>query len=81
MATPSSYLITIFFREPDYELRVGAKPEPYSVSYRLQAASKEDAERLALDEFRRQASASHVSWTRVVEKVESRPVGPDENQP
>jgi hypothetical protein len=76
----STYVITIFFREPSYELRVGAKAEPYSASYRIQAGSKEESERLALEAFRWQESNSHVSWGREVEKIESRLVTPEESQ-
>lgn len=76
----STYIVTIFYREPSYELRAGIKEEPYSGSYRIQAGSQEESERLALEQFRRQENGSQVSWTRVVEKVESRLATPEENQ-
>jgi hypothetical protein len=76
----STYIVTIFFREPSYELRAGAKSEPYSAAYRIQAGSKEESERLALEAFRSQERGSNVSWGRVVEKIESRLATPEESR-
>jgi hypothetical protein len=80
MDVGSTYIITVSFREPTYELRAGAKSEPYSAFYRIKARSKEEAERLAMEEFRRMEKNSRVSWTRVVEKIECRLATPEENQ-
>jgi hypothetical protein len=70
MSSGTDYVVKITYREPTYELRSGAKENPFSASFRIRAESREAAERLALDEFRRQEQASFVSWSRVIEKIE-----------
>jgi hypothetical protein len=73
MSSKSEFLVTVTYREPSYELRAGAKPKPFVASFRISAETGEEAERLAVEEFQRQEQSSFVSWSRVIEKVESAP--------
>jgi hypothetical protein len=64
------YTVTIVYREPMYEVYAGAKAEPYTVSYPIEAESEADAKEKALDWFKTLEANSHVGWHRVVERVD-----------
>ena len=66
------FLVTVFYREPTYEQRVGDKAEPYRWTYRIAASTDRLAERAALAEFRRVASRSGSGWIRRVVRVDVR---------
>lgn len=80
MASKSEYRVTITYREPSYELRAGTKPKPFVASFHISAETNEEAERLAVEEFQKQEQASFVSWSRVIEKVESAPASGAEGE-
>jgi hypothetical protein len=61
-----TYLVTIEYREPTYELRAGAKPRPYGWTYEIVAADESAARESALEEFRWVTRASSVGWIREV---------------
>jgi hypothetical protein len=66
---PRSFVVTIAFREPTFELHGGRRPTLYSGSFVVVAESEEDAVRLALAEFRRLEALSWVGWSRHVESL------------
>ncbi len=74
MNTETEYEVTIFYREPSYELRNGRKKDPYTGDYRVRTDTKEKAKELALKQFEEQGDAALVSWIRVVESIRVRKV-------
>ena len=64
------YVVTIYFREPTFEARIGRKERPYRVSYDVTAASVERAEQSAIAQFEQTALDSWVSWVRQIVRVE-----------
>jgi hypothetical protein len=65
------FQVTVWYREPTYELVAGPKPEPYFCSYVVTAVDAEHARRIALREFDTIARLSSVGWIRKVVKVEA----------
>lgn len=67
----SRFQVTIWYREPTYELVVGPKPEPYFCTYVVTALDSEHASRLAMREFDELARLSSVGWVRHVVRIEA----------
>jgi len=65
-----AFLVEIQYREPSYERRHGARPNPYRWRYRIYARSGEMAVEMALQEFREIAQLSSSGWSREVVAVE-----------
>ena len=68
--TQDTYRVRIHYREPTYELYVGAKNRSYRWTYKTRADSPQQAKSRALHEFFRMAQISGVSWSRQVVLVE-----------
>ncbi len=75
------FVVEIQYREPGYELRFGARAQPYRFRYRLEAASAELAAGLAMSEFRQITEISRVGWIRDVVQVLVIPVVDDGGSP
>jgi hypothetical protein len=67
-----TYLVTIEYREPTYELRVGPKTRPFGWTYEIVAADESSARESALREFWWVTRASSVGWVREVVGVHVR---------
>lgn len=61
-----AYHVRILYREPTYELEAGAKKDPYSWTYRIEADTEEAAIARALSDFREMERHSSVGWVRVI---------------
>ena len=69
MDQPDSYVVTIPYREPSYELRHGGPPKkPYSATYEVQAASPEEAIDVAVQRFEQKALDSGASGQREIQR-------------
>lgn len=68
------FLVEIHYREPGYELRHGARREPYRFRYRVEATTEAAAVAHALAELERISAISAVGWIREVVGVEVIPV-------
>jgi hypothetical protein len=68
-----TYRVTIYYREPTYELAAGRRAEPYSWTFEVEAFSADSARREALREFDELARISSVGWVRRVERVLTEP--------
>ena len=66
------FRVRICYREPTCELRTGAKDEPYSTTYEVEAWTEELAARTALCRFHESADLSSVGWVHEVASVEVR---------
>lgn len=64
------YRVTVSYREPTYEARSGARPNPFRWTYAISAESEEQARASALREFRHTTEMSSVGWSRVVVGVD-----------
>jgi hypothetical protein len=71
-----AFLVRILYREPTYELEAGAKKDPYSWTYRIEADTEERSISLALEEFRAMERQSSVGWIRVICGTEVSPAPP-----
>lgn len=71
---PTQFIVEIHYREPGYELRYGARDQPFRFRYRIDASSEESARSYALEEFRRISEMSSVGWIRDVVCVDVMPV-------
>jgi hypothetical protein len=67
--TTERYLVTVYYREPTYELFSGAKAEPYHWTFEVEADDVEAAKRESLRQFRELASVSSVGWIRRIVSV------------
>ncbi len=66
----SIFIVEVRYREPSYEIRHGARAEPYRFRYRLEAPSEHAAIASVVAEFERMNVLSSVGWTRqIVELV------------
>ena len=72
------YRVTVSYREPDYEARVGPRLNPYRWTYTIVADGEEQARLSALLEFRQMTMLSSVGWHRVVVGVDVAPALPVE---
>ena len=61
-----TYLVTIEYREPTYELRTGPRERPYDWTYEIVASDEAAARESALREFWWVTRASNVGWIREV---------------
>lgn len=68
------YAVTVFYREPTFEQRVGRQGEPYQFTFELLAGSEQAAILAATERFWDMARLSSVSWVREILRVEARPV-------
>lgn len=59
-------VVDISYREPSYESRNGARPNPYRWRYVVDAETVDRATRLAIVEFRRIETMSSVGWCREI---------------
>jgi hypothetical protein len=66
-----AYRVTIYYREPTYELFSGKKADPYSWTFEVEAASAQTAELEALRQFDEMARSSSVGWVRRIVRVET----------
>jgi hypothetical protein len=66
-----TYRVTVYYREPTYELAHGKKEEPYSWTYLIAAASADLARAEAVRQFKEIARLSSVAWIRRVERIET----------
>lgn len=71
---PTQFIVEIQYREPGYELRHGARDEPFRFRYRINASGEDSAKWYALEEFRRISAMSSVGWIRDVVGVDVIPV-------
>lgn len=65
----ATYKVTVYYKEPTYELATGSVREPYIWICSVLAVDAEDAQRLALREFDETARLSGVGWARHVVQV------------
>ena len=66
---PRTFVVTIAYREPTFELHGGRGPTLYSGTFVVVAETEDDAVRVALGEFRRLEALSWVGWSRDVESL------------
>ena len=64
------YVVEIQYREPTYELRVGPKKHPYSMTYKIHTTSEDSAAAKAIAEFERITEVSSVGWIREIVDVD-----------
>lgn len=67
------FLVTIRYREPEFEARLGGVSHPYSWTYRIAAVNADRAAAIGVREFEATARASSVSWRRDIVSVTARP--------
>jgi hypothetical protein len=67
------YKVTVYYREPTYELATGPRAEPYSWTFEIEALSAEAARNEAMRQFDELARISSVGWVRRVERVVTDP--------
>jgi hypothetical protein len=67
----SPFQVTIWYREPTYELVNGPKDDPYFWTQIVFAVDPEHACRLALREFEQMARLSNVGWIRKILRVDT----------
>jgi hypothetical protein len=60
------FLVTLSYREPTYAQRRGLDPKTHHRTYRVIAASPDDAIVMAHDLFYREVVASNVGWAREI---------------
>jgi hypothetical protein len=63
------FRVTIHYREPSYEASAERPPTVYRWTYLVRAGGVGEAERVAIDEFKRTEQQSSVGWVRVVTGV------------
>ena len=62
--------VLVVYTEPEFQRRTANAPAEYSYVYAdVEALSPDDAVRIALEDFRRTARLSRVSWRRNVERI------------
>jgi hypothetical protein len=64
-----TFIVTIAYREPTFELHIGRGPTLYSGTFVVVSENEDDAVALALSEFRRVEALSWVGWSRAVESL------------
>lgn len=64
-----SFRITIYYREPTYELVAGRKKHPYSWTWEVVAQDESAARAQAMRQFEDLARRSSVGWVRRIEGV------------
>ena len=68
-----AFRVTVYYREPSYELAAGYKSAPYAWTYEIDAADAAAAETEALRRFDEMARSSSVGWVRRIVRVDTRP--------
>ena len=69
MDQPDSYVVTIPYREPSYELRHGGPPKnPYRATYTVQAANPDEAIDMAVRRFEQKALDSGAPGQREIQR-------------
>ncbi len=63
------YRVTIFYREPTYELRAGTAGRVYKGSFIVSASSPDSAEAMALREFKDWQKRSSANWVREIVEI------------
>jgi hypothetical protein len=61
-----TFTVKIYYREPTYELRVGAKADPYSMQYEIRSHDQDEAILYAIAALNRSLPDSSVGWIRDV---------------
>ena len=64
------YEVTIRYREPSYERKVGPKAEPYRWTFEIVSDDDATARDRAVGQFREMERLSSVGWVRVIERVD-----------
>ncbi len=73
----SYFLVTIHYREPEFEARRGGREHPFRWTYRIAAATADRAATAGVHEFQATARASSVSWRRDIVSVVAVAVEPE----
>ncbi len=68
-----SFRVTIYYREPTYELFNGRKADPYFWTFEVEASTTEHAELEARRQFEEMARTSSVGWVRRIVRVDTEP--------
>jgi hypothetical protein len=76
-AANDCYRITIYYREPTYELATGRPATSYSWTSEVSASDPAAARELALRQFEELARCSSVGWIRRVERILTETPGVD----
>jgi len=63
---PCRWLVTIQYREPEFELRTHVRRQPFEGQYEVAADDCLVAVETALGQFRERELTSNVGWTRLV---------------
>ncbi|MBW2528250.1 MAG: hypothetical protein JRI23_29000 [Deltaproteobacteria bacterium] len=64
------YSVTIYYREPTFEKRLGREGEPYRFTFEIRARTEQGAVRAARRQFWEMARLSSVGWVREILRVE-----------
>ena len=70
MGLGEDYKITIYYREPVYELYHGRKAQPFTWTLRVKADDPGAAKDQAIEDFKAMERLSGVNWTREIVAVE-----------
>jgi hypothetical protein len=73
MGRETMFDVTVFYREPTYEQRAGAKAEPYAHPCEVQAADEAEAVRRATEMFNAEVQRSSIGWVREIVSVRAVP--------
>lgn len=68
------FLVTIHYREPTYEKKMGRGPKSYKWTFSIKAQDEETAKSKAVAEFKQTTALSWVGWGREVIEVECKEV-------
>ena len=66
------YQVTIYYREPTFEERIGRTGAPYRFTFDVSALTERGAVRKARDRFDQMARLSSVGWVREIVRIEAR---------
>lgn len=64
------YAVTIYYREPSFEQRLGRQGEPFRFTFVVLARSKAGAILQARQQFEEMARLSSVAWVRDIVRIE-----------
>jgi hypothetical protein len=71
------YRVTIRYREPGFERRLGRSGEAYRWTYRIEALDPDSATRRAVEQFEDTARQSQVGWRRDIVAIDAELIDPD----
>ena len=74
------YRVSISYREPSYEMRVGPKEKAFHWRYEVKASDEQSAIDSALEEFKQMARMSRSGWVREVTEVTAERVESDKDE-